>query len=102
MPFEVQLEDSSPIGYTAYTVREGEEAAIVVREFLSSEDGNFFIGRLEGFVSPILSKLPDGPLISPALIDHFLAVIKPDRRATIYVNELDLTTGTKVQSNVRG
>lgn len=101
MPFEVQLDESSAIGYTAHTVREGEEAAIVVREFLSSEDGNFFVGRLEGFVSPILSKLPKVPQAYPSVIDHFLAVIMPDRMATVYVNELDIGVEVRLKRNVK-
>lgn len=101
MPFEVQLDESSAIGYTAHTVREGEEAAIVVREFLSSEDGNFFIGRLEGFVSPILSKLPKVPQAYPSVIDHFLAIVRLDRMATVYVNELDIRVEVRLKRSVR-
>jgi hypothetical protein len=101
MPFEVQLDEFSAIGYTAHTVREGEEAAIVVREFLSSEDGNFFIGRLEGFVSPILSKLPKVPQAYPSVIDHFLAIVRLDRMATVYINELDIGIEVRLKRSVK-
>lgn len=100
MPFEIQLDKDLPIGYTAYAVKEGEEAAIVVREFLSSEDGNFFIGRLEGFVSPILSKLPRGSQAYASVVDHFLAIIKPDNTATVYVNELNIGIQVRLKRSI--
>lgn len=83
--------DELLIGYVARAVKEGELADVVVKQFLSSEDGDFFISRLEGLVSPILQKLPEPTNIGPSIIDHFLAVLHPDKSAVVYVNELNIS-----------
>ena len=46
MPFEVNLGEV-PAGYALSSAREGEEVQVVYREFTSTEDGQYFIERLE-------------------------------------------------------
>lgn len=64
---------------------EGTPVRVAVREFTSSEDGELFISRLEGFPSQLLGLLPGHVL--PSTIDHLVAVIRRDRSATVWVNE---------------
>lgn len=70
--------------------RGGENVQVCMREFTSSEDGDIFISRLEGLSDIILSHL--SAHVKPSMIDHLLAVILPDKTATIYVNELSFAT----------
>jgi len=62
-----------------------------VREFTSSEDGELFISRLEGFPSDILGRLPASAGLGPSSIEHMLVIIHPDLRADVYVNECKIT-----------
>lgn len=87
MPQEICFENI-PAGYSLSTSN-GNEAGtvdVLVCEFTSSEDGDHFIKRLEGFPAEIVSKLSNP--IKPSQIDHLLAVIRSDKTATVYVNEL--------------
>lgn len=84
MPHELKL-DFLPAGYSLSNARPGENANIVGREFTSSEDGDLFLSRSEG--------LPDSLLrvstlaIAPSQVDHMIAIIRPDRSVTLFVNE---------------
>jgi hypothetical protein len=90
MPFEIQF-DFLPGGYAAENGRAGEQLPVIVREFTSSEDGNLFVGRLEGLPRDVIAKLPGAGFNLEATVDHLLAIIRPDRTATVYLNDLPYT-----------
>lgn len=100
MPYSIKL-DGVPAGYAANAAKEGEQANIIVREFTSSEDGDLFIGKLDGFPLDLISKLPAEASISPSNTDHLLAIIQRDQTATIYVNELDMILRIQAKHNLR-
>lgn len=89
MPYEIKL-DERPAGYAmeAASGVEGTPRRVVVREFTSSEDGELFITRLEGWPQIIISRIPPQARIGPSMVDHMLAIIRPDLTGTVYVNEL--------------
>lgn len=89
MPFEIKL-DSAPAGYALETAMPGERLRVVVRDFISSEDGELFISRLEGFPSQILGLLPPGANVRPSSVEQMIAVIWPDLHAKVYVDECDV------------
>lgn len=90
MPFEISLKNL-PAGYSLSAARKGDQnVRIAFCEFLSSEDGDNFISRLDGFPSEIISHLPSSAGVIPSQVDHLLAIIKKDKTATVYVNELDI------------
>lgn len=94
MPYNIKL-DYLPVGITAKTVFEGEEVDLITREFTSSEDGDFFIERLDGIPSDIInvvSKQIIKSFVSYSQIDHLLAVINKDQSATVYINEIPIIT----------
>jgi hypothetical protein len=88
MPYQIKF-DNLPAGYAMSAAKPGEEVKIIRMEFCSSEDGDHFIRRLEGFPNDILSRLPAEPRPQPSTIDHMLAVIHRDMTATVYINELE-------------
>ena len=79
MPFEITL-DEIPAGYL-HSVHENGDAIVCISDFTSSEDGDFFISRLEGFPDKIISLLG----VKASIIDHLLAIIRPDKTATVYL-----------------
>lgn len=90
MPYEIRF-DSPPAGYALDSATgEGSRVRVVFREFTSTEDGELFVSRLEGFPNQILSMLPPHPDRTPSRIDHLLAIIQPDLSAMVYINECDL------------
>ncbi|MBI3941719.1 MAG: hypothetical protein HY326_01795 [Chloroflexi bacterium] len=88
MPFEITFE-MLPVGYILSPARAGEEVDFVSSEFTSSEDGDLFVSRLEGIPNDIISKLPPEKNFQPSIIDHLLAIIRKDKTATAYVNEVN-------------
>ena len=91
MAYEVTFGENSPAGYALNSAKGGQQAKLRVSEFISSEDGDLFISRLEGMPQSFLAMLPPESQIPPSSIDHLVAIIRPNRTGTIYVNELDLT-----------
>lgn len=85
MPYTIFLENL-PIGIALNSVHGEGEVKVVFREFTSSEDGDLFIQRLEGFPNDILNLIPTK--IKPSAIDHMLVLINQDKSAIVYINEL--------------
>lgn len=86
MPVEIKF-DKPPAGYVAEAKKSGEDrVAITVREFTSTEDGQHFVRRLEGFPAEVLQMVPNA--ISPSRVDSMLAIIHRDGRAIVYINEI--------------
>lgn len=98
MPYEITF-DKIPAGYSLDSVRPGEVAKISVREFLCSDNGALLIKYLNGFPQEILDKLP-GEKIHPSTINHLLAVIRKNKTATIYINELNQLAYVQVKRDV--
>lgn len=89
MPYEITL-DQLPGGYALTDAKEGEVVRVSMREFTSSEDGERFIARLDGLPTRLVSHLQRLGNVRASEIDHLVAVIRPDRTATVYVNELPI------------
>ena len=53
MPYEIKLKQK-PMGYAKGSALEGQLATVVAREFLSSEDGERFFVRMDGWPSEIV------------------------------------------------
>src|SRR6266852_6158827 len=71
-------------------VRPGEKQVLVrAKEFLSSEDGNDFISRLD-MISQSFAPVFGPGGIFPSQVDNFLAIVKKDRDAIVYCNELGM------------
>ncbi|HLK55842.1 MAG TPA: hypothetical protein VKU00_04740 [Chthonomonadaceae bacterium] len=85
MPVDITLAETR-IGYSTGNARAGEKIGIEVGGFYTTEDGYAFIKRLEGLPSQILLLLPTQ--IRPSQVDHMLVIIRRDKSATVYVNEL--------------
>lgn len=76
-----------PAGYALTSGRSGEKVNVQFREFTSTEDGQYFIQRLEGLPNDILQRLPSR--IFPSQVDHLLAICRSDGKADVCVNKLD-------------
>ena len=102
MPFDVRL--NWPIGgLLAESVQSGPnggQACLIVREFSSTEDGEHFINRLENLANVFYDLIPVECRPFPSTIDHTLAVIRRDNKATLYVNELRPLTKSLLKRKV--
>ena len=101
MPFEIDL-GNPPGGYALTSSKDGEYAQVSYRELTSTEDGQYFIRRLEGFPSSILQQLPSQIQIFPSQVDHMLAICRRDGKADVYVNELDLRLRPRAARPIKG
>jgi len=101
MPYEIVL-DELPAGYSLSAAKGGEGSIVkvAVSEFVSSEDGDAFINRLEGFPNTILAKLPIGSGIKPSVVDHMIVIIRNNKTATAYVNEVNFIGNIQVKRSI--
>lgn len=99
MPFEIKFENV-PVGVCTEPARGGETVKIRAIEFVSEEDGENLIDRLEGFGSQILGMLPKNgpaPRFVPSQVEHLLAIVRRDGTATVYVNEIQTVGMARVK-----
>jgi len=100
MPVDVKL-NFLPAGYLIKATPAGEDCSLIVQEFSSSEDGDLFISRLEGLPTILISLIPVPNRIPCSMIDNFLAVIRRDLTATVYVNELPIKLGVRAKRAIQ-
>jgi hypothetical protein len=91
MPTDIAF-DGLPMGYVSQYSAPGSTAEAITTKFLSSEDGERLITRLEGLPDQILT-LVGGPsgLPNASSVDHMLAIVRPDATATVYINEIPIS-----------
>lgn len=88
MPFELKLKEQI-IGYAAESKPKGsKEINIRVSGFATTEDGEYFIQILDGISGAYVSQFPKERRIKESQIDHMLVLVRKDKTATVYVNEL--------------
>jgi hypothetical protein len=87
MKFDIQL-DKLLAGFAMAACKPGEHFWVVQKEFISSEDGDLFISRLEGFASLLLSKIAQihKTIIVESTINNMLAIMRRNKTATVYIN----------------
>lgn len=100
MPYQVTF-DSFPSGIALTAAKKGGKVKVGIMGFSSSEDGDKFIKQLEGFPNVVLNRLPSSARITASTIDHLLAVIRKDKTATIYVNEIDFLLRIRSKKSVK-
>lgn len=101
MPVTLQL-DGLPLGVSVgHAAAEGETVAVRTKEFLSSEDGNDLIARLEGISDTFPSVVGQKGLVRASQVDNFLAIISKDCQATVYCNELRQVARMRVKRAIR-
>ena len=89
MPWEIKF-DNLPIGYATSAGKPGDEVMVSSIEFTSTEDGEHFVSRLEGFPSEVLRKIDSTPPIPESSVNHMLVVVRTDNSGTAYINELSI------------
>jgi hypothetical protein len=72
----------------------------VFREFVTSEDGERLIARLDALSDAFLAKAPAGARLQESQIDHLIALLHLDGRVEVWVNELGFRAKMKVTRNV--
>lgn len=87
MKFDIQLNELFA-GFSMASCKPGEHVWVVQKEFISSEDGDLFISRLEDFPSLLLSRIAQThqTIIVESSINNMLAILRQDKTATIYIN----------------
>lgn len=87
MSYEITFE-KMPAGYSVNSARSGENVTVCLRDFVSSEDGDELITKLEGLPQQILSMVSHPILILPSAVHTLLAIIRKNKTATVYLNEV--------------
>ena len=97
MRFEIDIGDPL-IGFALSSARKGEDLPVVYREFTSTEDGQHFVSRLENLPPAFIDGAPSPVLRSQ--VDNLLAIMRPDGRGTVYLNELELDLLCRTRNSV--
>ncbi len=87
MKFDIKL-DKPFAGFSMAACKPGEKVWICQKEFVSSEDGDLFISRLEGFPSLLLNQIAQiyKTIIVQSSIYNMLAILRRDGTSTVYIN----------------
>lgn len=87
MKFDIKM-DKPLAGFSMAACKPGERVWIRQKEFVSSEDGDLFISRLEGFPSLLLNQIAQihKTIIIQSSIDNMLAILRQDGTTTVYIN----------------
>lgn len=99
MPYTFKF-DQAPAGICISPGVAGDLVKVATKDFTSSEDGDLFISRLEGFPSDLISRIPPEENIRASTVDHILAIIARDGTCTLYVNELNILGKARVTRRV--
>lgn len=95
MPHDIEV-DLLPGGIAVKAAKEGETGLVQYAGIATSEDGELLM-RYLGFADQLLGQLrKSGHVYVPSQVDNFLAVIRRDRTATVYVNELKLVSKVRI------
>lgn len=97
MPTKIEME--KPAGYAGERDPDGKQVRVFVREFTSSDDGQHFVQRLEGWPNMVVRKL--GSTVRPSQVDHLLVIFGADGSATVYCNELEFTLEVQATRDVK-
>jgi len=100
MPVEIDL-NYLPAGYAENSIQGEGTVKVSHYGFYSSEDGDELIKRLEGLPQEIISLIPSHRPILPSMIDTLLAIIKKDKTAQVYLNEVKLEAQVRVKKGVK-
>lgn len=90
MRFAISFSGKRPLGHVLKAKAIGEETVLVQsREFSSTEDGQHFIQRLEGYPQQVLSMIQEqcGEHVAPSTVHSMVVVVDRDLNATACINE---------------
>lgn len=87
-------------GVSTTHAMDGDTVPIQRSGMYSSEDGERFIQILESMSDVYAAVFGPGG-VRPSQVDHFLAVIRPDRQATVYCNELQFIARARINRVTR-
>jgi len=76
------------IGLSGESSRKGEQVPVIPREFVSSEDGESFVRRLEELPSLVLDKVATqhGHIVRESFIDNMLVLLNRDHSGQVFLN----------------
>lgn len=95
MPHEISL-DRLPAGLTLHAARGGDTVSVQDAGAATTDDGEVCYQYL-GFATELLYELhAAGHSIAPSQVDSFFAIIRRDRSATLYINELPLISTFRI------
>lgn len=99
MPIQIAFRNL-PAGYAESAAKGGDKVLVSQYGFYSSEDGDELINRLEGLPQQILSLASSTVHILPSKVDTLLAIIKKDKSALVYINEITLVAEIRAKRKI--
>lgn len=100
MPQEIAF-DNLPAGYAESSARAGEKLKVSLVGFVSTEDGDELITKLEGLPQQMLAMLRLPFLVLPSMVHSLLAIIRKDKTATVYLNEVQAIGQMRVKGAIK-
>lgn len=89
------------VGFALRSSRGSEGGApVVFREFVTSEDGERLVQRLEQISQVVLSNAPPSARVAESQIDHLVALFHLGGRVEVWINEPGFRAKAKVKRDV--
>lgn len=88
MPFQLKFDKKLPVGLCVQSIKGPGQVLVCVSEFVSSDDGEILINRLNGLSDMLFGAIRPHTVVNPANVNHFLAIVRPDGTGTLFVNDL--------------
>ena len=95
MKYTLQLKNI-PTGYALHSAKKGDKLKVICKEFVSSEDGDLLISRLE-----VLNMLISNQPVKPSQIDNLLAIVHPNKTVEVLINEVKVIMKIKPKKSIK-
>ena len=95
--YEIEL-DALPIGILADSSKKGDMTPVPAKMLFRALSDEPDFAHYMNIVTGIITQLPKDSGVWCSTVDHFLAVIWPDRKCKVYVNELGRFANVRAKS----
>jgi hypothetical protein len=92
IPAGCALEDATGVA--------GTPAPVIIREFVSSDQGEVFLSRVEGITAPFLGRIAPEERPRPETVFSLAAIIHRDKNVDLYVNELNFVVSGRATRSI--
>lgn len=101
MPFQLNFGGMIPAGFSTENIKGPGIVRICTSEFVTSEDGETLISRLEEMAKILFGAIRPPTMVNPACVHDFLAIVRPDGSGTLFINELSHLAQMQPKRDVR-
>lgn len=89
------------VGFSESAARGGEMVSIFTREFLTSDDGDVLVQRLDAIYNTIVLRLPEKLRVSPSRIGQLVVVCHRNGKVDVHINASAIVAKVRPSRNAK-